>query len=82
MHELAITQSVVDVVLERTADRRVTTVRLRSAGCPAWCRTRCEFCFELVTAGTPLEGRDPGDRATRGAARCRTCGDDFTRATT
>ena len=43
MHELAITQSVVDMVVERTAGRRVGLVRLPSAHYQAWCPMRWSF---------------------------------------
>jgi hydrogenase nickel incorporation protein HypA/HybF len=35
------------------------------------------FCFELVTAGTPLEGAVLEVEQPEGRGRCRTCGDEF-----
>jgi hydrogenase nickel incorporation protein HypA/HybF len=35
------------------------------------------FCFELVTAGTPLEGAELEFEQPEGRARCRTCGGHF-----
>ncbi len=56
MHELAITQSVVDMVRDRTADRRVSTVRLQVGRLSGVVPDAMQFCYELVTAGTPLAG--------------------------
>jgi hydrogenase nickel incorporation protein HypA/HybF len=35
------------------------------------------FCFELVTAGTPLEGAVLEFEQPEGRGRCRTCGQEF-----
>ena len=50
-------QCVVDAIVDRLGDARVPSVRLEIGGCPAWCRTRVRFCFDLVArTGTSLEG--------------------------
>ena len=77
MHELAITQSVVDMVRDRTADRRVSTVRLQVGRLSGVVPEAMQFCYELVTAGTPLEDSTLEIEQTPGHARCRTCGDDI-----
>ncbi|MBA2444768.1 MAG: hydrogenase maturation nickel metallochaperone HypA [Nocardioidaceae bacterium] len=56
MHELSITQSVVDTVLERTQGRRVTTVRRQVGALSGVVADAMRFCFDLVTSGTALEG--------------------------
>ncbi len=78
MHELAITQSVVDMVLERTAGRRIATVHLQVGQLSGVVPDAMQFCYEIVTAGTALEGSFLEVDATAGRGRCRTCGDDFT----
>lgn len=77
MHELAITQSIVEAVLERTGERRVTTVRLRVGRLAGVVPDSLRFCFELVAAGSPLEGADLQIEQPLGEAHCRSCGDDF-----
>ncbi len=77
MHELAITQSVVDAVLERTGDRPVTTVRLKVGRLAGVVPDAMRFCFDLVTAGTTLEGASLEIEQPPGRAHCRACGDDF-----
>jgi hydrogenase nickel incorporation protein HypA/HybF len=77
MHELAITQGIVDAVLERTGERTVTTVRLRIGRLSGVVPDSLRFCFELVTAGTALEGARLEIDEPDGVAYCHTCGVDF-----
>lgn len=77
MHELAITQSVVDTVTERTGDARVTSVLVRVGRLAGVVPEAMRFCFELVTAGTPLEGAALEFDRPEGRGRCRTCGAAF-----
>jgi hydrogenase nickel incorporation protein HypA/HybF len=77
MHELAITQGVVDAVTERTGDAPVTCVRVRVGRLSGVVPDAMRFCFELVTAGTPLEGAALEIEQPDGRARCRTCGTEF-----
>lgn len=77
MHELAITQSVVDAVTERTGEARVACVRLRVGRLSGVVPDAMRFCFELVTAGTPLEGAALDIEQPAGQGRCRSCSDDI-----
>jgi hydrogenase nickel incorporation protein HypA/HybF len=79
MHELAIAESVVDAVLARTGDQQVTAVRLRIGRLSGVVRDSLEFCFELATAGTPLEGATLEVEEPPGRLHCRTCGDESPR---
>lgn len=78
MHELAIAESVVSSVLERTEDRRVSVVRLRIGRLAAVVPDALTFSFELATAGTPLEGASLEIVEEGARAHCRTCGSQFT----
>jgi hydrogenase nickel incorporation protein HypA/HybF len=77
MHELAITQGVVDAVTERTGSAPVTCVRLRVGRLAGVVPDAMRFCFDLVTAGTPLEGAALEFDQPEGRGRCRTCGAEF-----
>ncbi|HSE07089.1 MAG TPA: hydrogenase maturation nickel metallochaperone HypA [Nocardioidaceae bacterium] len=77
MHELAITQSVVETVLRHTGTQRVTLVRLQVGRLTGVVPEAMEFCFELATEGTPLHGATLEIERPVGHARCRTCQDDF-----
>ncbi|MEU8699732.1 hydrogenase maturation nickel metallochaperone HypA [Streptomyces sp. NPDC049967] len=78
MHELAITQSVVDSVCERAEGRPVRTVRVRVGVLTAVVPDSMRFCFGLVTEGTAAEGAELEIEQPPGAGRCRTCAVEFT----
>ncbi|GAA3735049.1 hydrogenase maturation nickel metallochaperone HypA/HybF [Salinactinospora qingdaonensis] len=77
MHELAITQNVVDAVRERTGDADVRAVALEIGKLSGVVADSVRFCFELVAEGTPLERATLTITEPAGQARCRTCGDEF-----
>ncbi|MGI9083856.1 MAG: hydrogenase maturation nickel metallochaperone HypA [Aeromicrobium sp.] len=77
MHELAIAESVVEAILERTDQRQVTTVRLAVGKLSGVVPDALEFCFDLATAGTPLEGASLEIVEPSGQARCHACARDF-----
>ena len=78
MHELSITQSVVEAVTERTGSAAVVLVRLRVGRLSGVVPDAIRFCFELVAAGTPLEGAVLEIDRPEGRGCCRTCGAQFT----
>lgn len=77
MHELAITQSVVDMVVERTAGRLVATVHLQVGKLSGVLPDAMLFCYELVVAGTGLEASVLTIDHTDGCGHCRTCSAEF-----
>ena len=78
MHELAIAESVVASVLERTGGRRVAVVRLRVGRLAGVVPDALSFCFDLAATGTSLEGASLELVEEHGRAHCRTCACDFT----
>src|SRR5690348_4752074 len=77
MHELALTQSVVDQVSERLPGARVTRVALEIGRLSGVVCDSVRFCFDLCTQGTTLEGARLEIIETAGRAQCRRCGADF-----
>ena len=77
MHELAITQSVVDAVTERTGSRRWRASGCGWAGWPASCPTRCGSASSSSRPGRRSKGRPLEIDEPAGRGRCRTCGEDF-----
>jgi hydrogenase nickel incorporation protein HypA/HybF len=77
MHELGITQSVVEAVTDRTGESPVASVRVRVGRLAGVVPDAMRFCFELVTAGTPLEGAVLEIEQPDGRGRCRACGAEF-----
>ncbi|HEY6740542.1 MAG TPA: hydrogenase maturation nickel metallochaperone HypA [Actinopolymorphaceae bacterium] len=74
MHELAITESLVEAVLERCGDARVRTVRLEIGELAGVVPDAVRFCFELVSANTSLADARLDIVEPPGRVRCRTCG--------
>jgi hydrogenase nickel incorporation protein HypA/HybF len=77
VHELAITESVVDAVTERLPDARVTCVHLEIGALSGVVADSVRFCFDLVTEGTNLEGARLEITETAGLCHCKVCGTDF-----
>jgi len=76
VHELAIAESVVSSVMERVSGP-VTVVRLRVGRLAGVVPDALTFCFDLASAGTPLEGAVLEIEEQQGRASCRTCGEEF-----
>ncbi len=77
MHELAITQSVVNQIGERIGGARVTRVALEIGRLSGVVCDSVRFCFDICAAGTALEGARLEVIETPGRARCRRCGARF-----
>jgi len=77
MHELAITEGVVEAVTSRLPDARVTCVRLEIGALSGVVADSVRFCFDLVTEGTNLEGSRLEITEPPGLCSCRVCGAKF-----
>ena len=56
MHELGITQDLVDLVAERTVGRRVVAVNVRVGDAAGIIPDAMAFAFDVVTYQTAMEG--------------------------
>ena len=77
MHEMAITQSVVHMVCERMGDAQVRRICLEIGTLSGVVADSVRFCFDVITAGTTLEGASLEIVQSSGKARCRDCGVEF-----
>ncbi|MEU6643955.1 hydrogenase maturation nickel metallochaperone HypA [Saccharomonospora sp. NPDC046836] len=77
MHELAITQSIVDAVTERFDDTTVSSVRLEIGRLSGVVADAVRFCFDLVAEGTTVAGARLDIDEPMGRARCGDCGSEF-----
>jgi hydrogenase nickel incorporation protein HypA/HybF len=73
MHELSITRSIVAIVAERAAGRRVVRVRLEIGRLSAVLPDAIRFCFDICAANTPLAGAALQIDEIAGRARCNEC---------
>jgi hydrogenase nickel incorporation protein HypA/HybF len=78
MHELAITQSIVDACSERAGEARVSRVVVE-VGCLSGVSVEAlRFCYDVCAAGTALDGSTLAIVEIAGRARCRSCSKRFT----
>ena len=73
MHELAISESLVEAVQARTGRQTVVSVRLRVGRLSGVVPDALMFAFELAAQGTPLEGAQLLIDEPAGRLHCRTC---------
>ncbi|PRX51006.1 hydrogenase nickel incorporation protein HypA/HybF [Prauserella shujinwangii] len=74
MHELSIAQSIVSGITEQVGDRNVLRVGLEIGRLSGVEVDAIRFCFDVVAAGTPVEGAELVIDEPPGRARCRGCG--------
>jgi hydrogenase nickel incorporation protein HypA/HybF len=77
VHEMSLTQSVVDAVCEHAGGRRVHSVKLEVGALCAVVPDAMAFCFELATEGTVADGARLDFDLRPGVAHCRTCDSGF-----
>jgi hydrogenase nickel incorporation protein HypA/HybF len=80
MHEMAIAQSIMDIVQQEMARHRVSRVsviRLVVGEFTAVVPDSLTFCFELITKDTPLEGVKVALEQVPLTGRCKACGKEF-----
>jgi hydrogenase nickel incorporation protein HypA/HybF len=76
MHELALTQYIVDAVLDKVGDAQVERVRLEIGRLSGVAVDALRFCFELVADGTPLQEAQLDIDEPPGLGHCRSCDQD------
>jgi len=74
VHELAITESVIEAVTERFGDAKVVRVLLEIGKLSGVVPDAVRFCFDIAADGTSLGGAMLEIMETPGRARCRVCG--------
>ena len=74
MHELSIAEAVVDIAVRHAGGRPVSAVELRVGHLRQVVPSALEFAFELVAAGTVLEGAELKMETVAATGLCRTCG--------
>ena len=77
MHELSITQGVVDICQQHAAGRRVSAVVLEIGELSGVVPEAVEFCFAACTEGTLLDGAALVIERIAGQGRCAGCGIAF-----
>jgi hydrogenase nickel incorporation protein HypA/HybF len=76
MHEMGITQSIVAIVSEQAAGRKVKRVTLEIGKLAAIMPDAVRFCFDVAAQGSALDGAALDIVEIPGRARCLDCGDE------
>lgn len=77
MHELALCGSIADIVTRRAGARPVETVHLRIGQLRQVVPDTLAYCWELVTASTPLAGCELAIERVAARLRCERCATEF-----
>jgi hydrogenase nickel incorporation protein HypA/HybF len=77
VHELAIAESLVELVTERLPGATVTGVHLEIGALSGVVPDAIRFCFGLATDGTGLAGAELVITEDPARCRCRGCGSEF-----
>lgn len=77
MHELGITQSIVEIVAEHAGSAKVNRVTLEIGRLSAILPDAIRFCFDVCTQGTELDGAQLQIIEILGRGRCRQCGQEL-----
>ena len=81
MHELSATESMLSLVLDEAAKAgatRVTKISLKVGDWSTFVPDSVEFCFSLISNGTPAEGARLDIERVPVTYRCSGCGFEFT----
>jgi hydrogenase nickel incorporation protein HypA/HybF len=76
MHEMSITQGIIDICVNHARGRRVLSVDVEIGELSSVVPESVEFCFEACSQGTLLEGSKINIIRIPGSGLCLECGTD------
>jgi hydrogenase nickel incorporation protein HypA/HybF len=77
MHELSITQGIIDICTNSAGGERVTSVVLEIGDLSGVVPESLEFCFDVCTRDTPLEGARLIIERVPAKGKCGECAAEF-----
>lgn len=77
MHELAVTEGIINVALKAAGGRRVLAIDLRVGALSSFVDDSVQFYFDALSQGTPVEGATLRFQRVPATARCADCGATF-----
>jgi hydrogenase nickel incorporation protein HypA/HybF len=77
MHELALTQNIVETVAAHAQGRSVRRVTIEVGKLTCIMPSALQFCFDIATLGTALQGASLDIIQIEARVRCHACGDTF-----
>ena len=76
MHELSITQGIIELCLSHAAGQRIRSLDIEIGALSSVVPDAIEFCFEACSRDTLLEGAELHIIRTAGLGSCQECGQD------
>jgi len=76
MHEMSITQGIIDLCIEHAGGRRVRSLEVEIGELGSVVPEAIEFCFEACSRETLLEGARLNIIRVPGTGQCQECGKD------
>jgi hydrogenase nickel incorporation protein HypA/HybF len=73
MHELALTQNIIDIALHEAESRRITEINLVIGELSAVVEESIRFCFDVMSKDTAAEGARICVKKVAAAIRCAGC---------
>jgi hydrogenase nickel incorporation protein HypA/HybF len=77
VHELAITQNLLDIALQHASDRKIKGITIVIGELSGIMEDSVRFCFEVVAANTAAQGAALTFRTVPAHLRCARCALDF-----
>jgi len=77
MHELTITQNIVDIATREAQDRKITGINLVIGELSSVVEESIRFCFDVIAKGTPAEGARIAVLKVPALVRCTFCDREF-----
>ncbi|MGD0230371.1 MAG: hydrogenase maturation nickel metallochaperone HypA [Syntrophorhabdales bacterium] len=77
MHELTITQNIIDIAVKESPDRRVTGINLVIGELSSVVEDSIRFCFDVISRDTPVEGARLSITKIAALLRCASCAREF-----
>jgi hydrogenase nickel incorporation protein HypA/HybF len=77
MHELSITQTIINAVVDAAQGAAVRRITLEIGELSAILPDSIQFCFEACIPNTPLAGAELDILTVPGRGRCRNCGHEM-----
>jgi hydrogenase nickel incorporation protein HypA/HybF len=83
MHELSITENMLDIVLEQAKQagaKKVSAINLVIGELSGYAEESVRFYFDLMSRNTPAQGATLNFKSSPAQGRCRKCAQDFSLA--
>lgn len=76
MHEMSVTQGIIELCLEHAGGRRITSIDVEIGALSSVVPEAIEFCFEACSRETAMEGATLNIFRIPGLGRCQECGSE------